>query len=409
MLDSTSKTILIAEDHEYVLQPIVLLLQKKGYQVVTAANGKDAFQMISQENLSPDLLVTDINMPVMGGLELIKKIKEDASFQFPILVMTGHGDKELLVELIRAGCNEYIDKPFKTSELVARISTIFEKNPIQNASEFAESFSLDDLEPEENITVLKEELKYYQERLLDFQADFAQARSAYDHIFKISDQTKFSFHYRQKMFRELGGDLVDILETEKGVNIFVADVAGHDIGASYQTVMIKAIYEEKKRESRDGYQFFEILNSILVQTNREQRLVTGMLLEVNLEDQNAYLLSAAHPALIRIHPELEYPELISSTGGVIGLFADSKYTPKDFHLMGGEILLLMTDGILNCCKVKGESGEKIKLRERGLIEIIQRHRGANVTDFVNSVWEDVLSFCDQKATDDMLLLGIQIP
>lgn len=124
------KHILIADDEENLLNSLEYILSSKGYKVSIAENGRKAFQIITQTQNSGDsidLLITDIQMPDMSGLELIEAIHKE-NITIPILVLTGFGNKELLIDCLRLGCNDYLDKPVSWKELTNRVKTLLKKS-----------------------------------------------------------------------------------------------------------------------------------------------------------------------------------------------------------------------------------------------------------------------------------------
>jgi CheY-like chemotaxis protein len=106
-----SHRILIAEDEPLALETAVMSLSAEGYDVKTGTTGAEALSLLREEGGGFDLLITDIHMPQMGGLELIRHVNEEFA-GLPILVMTGAGDKDMVVRLLRIGVADYIDKPF---------------------------------------------------------------------------------------------------------------------------------------------------------------------------------------------------------------------------------------------------------------------------------------------------------
>ncbi len=118
------RRILIADDEKALIQTMAFTLKRNGYDVKTEVDGWSAFASIVSANLSDapfDLLITDIQMPGLSGLELILKLRE-AEILIPILVITGYGNMELVVKLLRAGCMDYLDKPFEVQDLLDRVS-----------------------------------------------------------------------------------------------------------------------------------------------------------------------------------------------------------------------------------------------------------------------------------------------
>jgi len=121
--DAIRKTILIVDDEENMLHTVQFILESARYRVVTARNGEEALRQIrtrAQGAGSFDLILSDIQMPGLTGLELIDALR-DSGIRTPILVMTGYGSREIAEELRRKGCAEFLDKPFEEEELLERV------------------------------------------------------------------------------------------------------------------------------------------------------------------------------------------------------------------------------------------------------------------------------------------------
>ena len=114
--------ILVVEDNEELLA-LMLQVLSKNYHVFTAKNGKQAINIIMKEKL--DLVVSDVMMPIMDGIELTKQLKSDKSFwQLPIILLTAKNKEEDKTEAYAAGADAYITKPFKFEELEVRINAL---------------------------------------------------------------------------------------------------------------------------------------------------------------------------------------------------------------------------------------------------------------------------------------------
>ena len=114
--------ILVVEDNEELLA-LMLQVLSKNYHVFTAKNGKQAMSIIMKEKL--DLVVSDVMMPIMDGIELTKQLKSDKSFwQLPIILLTAKNKEEDKTEAYAVGADAYITKPFKFDELEVRINAL---------------------------------------------------------------------------------------------------------------------------------------------------------------------------------------------------------------------------------------------------------------------------------------------
>ena len=114
--------ILVVEDNEELLA-LMLQVLSKNYHVFTAKNGKQAMNIIMKEEL--DLVVSDVMMPIMDGIELTKQLKSDKSFwQLPVILLTAKNKEEDKTEAYAVGADAYITKPFKFDELEVRINAL---------------------------------------------------------------------------------------------------------------------------------------------------------------------------------------------------------------------------------------------------------------------------------------------
>lgn len=121
--------ILVVDDFATMRRIIRNLLGKLGYDDVDEAeDGTVALPMLHSDRY--DFLITDLNMPGMSGIELLRAVREDRNLRnLPVLVVTADANRDQIVEAARAGVNGYVVKPFTAAVLQKRIETIFERLP----------------------------------------------------------------------------------------------------------------------------------------------------------------------------------------------------------------------------------------------------------------------------------------
>lgn len=117
--------ILIVEDEVNIASFIKRGLQECGYEVSTAYDGEEAWQLIKQERY--DLFMLDIIMPKIDGLQLCKMIRQNLGYSIPILMVTALGTTDDIVSGLDAGADDYISKPFSFAELQARIRALLRR------------------------------------------------------------------------------------------------------------------------------------------------------------------------------------------------------------------------------------------------------------------------------------------
>jgi CheY-like chemotaxis protein len=121
--------ILLVDDEEAFRFSAVVALRRGGYRAEEAADGKEALRKVLAARDAGDpfrLVITDIRMPVMSGIEMIDAMREHGVCT-EVFAITGFGDQALIDELAGKGCTETIEKPFPSVELLARLKEIFEK------------------------------------------------------------------------------------------------------------------------------------------------------------------------------------------------------------------------------------------------------------------------------------------
>lgn len=124
-----ASTILVAEDNDDVAMMICALLRDKGYVVSRASDGQEAWEML-QDDL-PDLLLTDIAMPRMDGLQLMRHVREEETMShLPIIVASARVEDSERIEGINAGAEVYLTKPFIPEELLLRVRKILEQREL---------------------------------------------------------------------------------------------------------------------------------------------------------------------------------------------------------------------------------------------------------------------------------------
>jgi len=111
--------ILIAEDDVVILNTLEFRLKKDGYEVITAKDGQEALEKI--ESYHPDLLISDIMMPFISGLELIGAVKEKYQDKISIIILTTMGQESVVLEAFTLGADDFITKPFSPNELSIRV------------------------------------------------------------------------------------------------------------------------------------------------------------------------------------------------------------------------------------------------------------------------------------------------
>lgn len=120
------QTILVVDDEQDLLDLIEYNLKKEEFDVLTAKNGLEGIEMARQH--SPDLVLLDIMMPKMDGLEVVERMREDQKLKYiPIIFLTARGDENTEVQGLDKGGDDYITKPISTKKLISRINAVLRR------------------------------------------------------------------------------------------------------------------------------------------------------------------------------------------------------------------------------------------------------------------------------------------
>ena len=117
--------ILIADDDPQILRALQITLAAHGYEVIVARDGREAISLATSQH--PELLVVDLGMPVLTGIQVIEAVRGWSSA--PILVVSGRSDSADKVDALDAGADDYVTKPFAVDELLARIRALTRRTP----------------------------------------------------------------------------------------------------------------------------------------------------------------------------------------------------------------------------------------------------------------------------------------
>jgi len=124
------KTILVVDDESHILNVLSLKLQNAGYQVVTAADGEEGFELALQ--VQPDLIISDFQMPFMTGLEMCTRLRQqDKTQNTPAIMLTARGYSLTQSDLDQTNIVGVLSKPFSPRDVLARVQELVRNNMAQ--------------------------------------------------------------------------------------------------------------------------------------------------------------------------------------------------------------------------------------------------------------------------------------
>ncbi|MCG8620084.1 MAG: response regulator [Desulfobacterales bacterium] len=237
--------ILVVDDEEGILDVTEGYFQRKGYEVYTAGNGAEALEIIEREKIG--CIFTDINMPIMDGLELAEKVRQIES-TLPVVVMTGYPSLENSIQTLKNGVVDYLIKPVNLEQMELTLKRILREREL-----FVENLILkEEVERQERLRQLNNELLRRVEEvntLNRVMEDFAATDSSYDIFSKVVDlgvevlkADKVFFH----IYAEQDASLVLVAKSSSQFHTEeVLQTFGRDVTASVKAYIVDCLETDK--------------------------------------------------------------------------------------------------------------------------------------------------------------------
>jgi len=140
--DKSESTILVVDDEEKITTILRESLESEGYQTFVARDGEEAIRIFDE--VSPNLVILDLVLPKIDGIDVCRYIRQSSSV--PILIISARSYKEIKVECLDSGADDYLTKPFDIDELLARIRALFRRSQNRNPDKILQNFVCNNLE-----------------------------------------------------------------------------------------------------------------------------------------------------------------------------------------------------------------------------------------------------------------------
>ena len=181
-----TERIVVIEDEADILEVIAYNLKREGYDVVTSTSGEDGLEKI--ERTKPHLVVLDLMLPEVDGIELCKKLKSDPLTQsIPVIMVTAKGEESDVVLGLGVGADDYVTKPFSPRELTARVKAVLRRSKSKGEADRRERIAFEGIviDPQRHEVVVDNEpveLTATEFRLLHFLASHPGRVFTRDHL-----------------------------------------------------------------------------------------------------------------------------------------------------------------------------------------------------------------------------------
>jgi len=384
MSDEHRKTILVVDDESDIRLVMEDLLMDE-YNVLTAGDGVEALEIISEKRGEIELVITDIRMPRMDGMELLKEIK--ASYPgIGVMMISAFGDINTALDAIRKGAYDYISKPLpEFDELDITIARYFEKYQLQERLRQHERAEMERMQKE------LEDARQIQQSLLPKETP------------KIDG---FEIAGASIPANEVGGDFYDYLSLGDNVGIVLADVAGKSVKAAMVATMTNGMLHT---EVKGQEQIWNSPCAILRELNDSMRprlihgMFTAMSLSVFEPGEKRFKLSNAglpYPIMKRGEEAWE----LEVSGLPLGVMDDAEYMDLTVDLKSGDFVVFYSDGIIEAT----DKTKQMYQPERLLETVQQADSGLSAQEMADKILQEVAVFVgDTEQRDDITLVVVR--
>ncbi len=372
-LKADTATVLIVDDNPDMRDFLTFLLEKH-YTVHCAENGKEGLEAVN--TISPDIIITDVMMPVMDGHKMTSILKnDDIHRHIPVIMLTAKSEMAHKLEGFEHGADDFLTKPFNSKELIARIRTLLKTR------EYEKEISQRNFEIEQEMEVAR----LLQRRLLPEQ---------------ITELSGYDTHALYIPMDKVGGDFYDYTLRDQYIDLFIADVSGHGLPGAFLAMMTKMSLEnvtERNMTNRTLY----LVNDIICRSTVNSNYVTAFLCRIDTHNNMMKFSNAGHmPPYVYRKKSGEFFELMAK-GKPLGWFNNIKIEEKEFQLESGDRLILFTDGITECVDI-----DKNLFGDDRFKEFITVNRDHSPEKFCNLLLAHLREFSQSDKFDDDLTLVV---
>lgn len=391
--------VLICDDHALTVLRLQRALALLGYQVVgSAAEGSEAVRLVVE--MEPDVVLMDVHMPRMSGIEALKQVMEQKPTA--VVMLSGYRDGPTIQESLDAGASAYLVKPIRDDQLAPTISLATARFRELQAERAAAQLLADEAkrqasETDRRICELTAELRRQQALARALAESFLCTAPR---IPGISIETCYE---PASEWQLVGGDYFDFFEVGEGaLGIVLGDACGKGLPAAVLTAVARHTLRAYALEDCSPAEVVGRLNRALCRCTVEAcpflTLVYGVL---DLSSYRFTYANAGHPAPVLCGSQGSVRRLLETTGGLIGVEPDWVWGEASVVIPEGGALALFSDGI-----TEARVGAKM-LGEAGAADALQRGVTEGAANIASLLKDRAHSFVGGLLPDDLVIVVVR--
>lgn len=370
--------IMVVDDDSLIRDIIGMVLEEQGYVIHKAGNGAEA--IVSHRGDPVDLIVSDMNMPEVDGLSLIKILRGEGD-GVPVIILTGNSEIATAIEALNSGASDYL---LKDENIQDTVSFSVEK-VLENHRLLEQNRQLMDDLARKNELLEKDKLlaQKVQKNILP--------RNLHFPAFEVG-----TFYQPSD---KIGGDFFDAWEANGKINVVIADVSGHSTSSALIMAVCKGIIRSIGQVETDPRKIVASANRMLCEVLSDSGMFLSLVYGIiDREKGELQLLSAGH------NPVFLYDgkdaRAIESMGPVIGWDADDDWEVETHAFTSGTGLFMYTDGITEAKDLNGEEFGEERLKQL-------LHADLLPDQLIEKVFSAAQAFCNGDFPDDLTMFSIK--
>lgn len=372
-IEPSLRKILVIDDENLVRESIAVYLEDSGYSVSEANDGKQGLELFNKIN--PDVVLCDLRMPEMDGLEVLKQLTQ-ISPDTPIIIVSGAGQIHDVVEALRLGALDYLVKPVTDMAVLenAVVNALTRHELEEQNKAYREELEVANIELERNLQIL--------------QQDQEAGRRAQLQLLPEPNAVVNGYLFQHVIIPSLNlsGDFIDYFKvSDRYLGFYIADVSGHGAAAAFVTMTLKSLVNQPLRRYRvgesetiiDPAEFLGYLNNELnnAQLGKHITIFYGV---IDCIDQTlTYSVAGQYPAPVVSNDGKI--TLLNDGGFPLGLFEWASYQNNQINMAPDFQLLMVSDGWLELI-----SDQSVPPKESFLLSYVKENK-VDIPSFMRPV------------------------
>ena len=380
--------ILVVDDEpdleSLILQKFRSKIKSKEYEFHFAQNGAEALEKISNDG-TIDLILTDINMPVMDGLTLLSKINELNNKLLKSVIVSAYGDMENIRTAMNRGAYDFITKPIDLKDLEITIEKSLKEIELYKLAMVSHN----------KLVALQQELDI---------ANVIQTSILPRTFPAFPDRKEFDIFAKMIPAKEVGGDLYDFFMIDKyRLGIVIGDVSGKGIAAALLMAVCKTLLKATANKGMPADNILSEVNNIIVDESPSNMFVTVFYGVLDTRSGAFEYSNGGHNSPYLLSKDGSIKQIPEVGGLIIGAMRNSEYQSNVIMLQPGESIFFYTDGVTEAFNKEKEEYKEIRLEK-----VIEGKHSLSTTDLVTQVFEDVQTFTNGfEQSDDITCLALK--